>query len=227
MIKKLEWDSHFFGYSVGHLVISQSTQKQLPALLKDAIGFKLVYVFSDEKINPERDDLKLVDIKTRLGKKLNNKNHTVANVHEYTGGEDDQLKTLALQSGIYSRFKIDSNFVNNEFEQLYLKWISDSINKTIADKVIVYKEPENNCKGFVTLKFKENFSEIGLIAVDEGSRGKGIAKALLDYADNCAVEVGLNRIEVVTQFDNVPAMNLYENVGYEIMTIKYIYHLWN
>lgn len=227
MIKKLEWDSDFFGYSVGQLVISQSTQKQLPALLIEASDFKLVYVFSDERINPEREELKLVDIKTRLGKKLNKKNHTIANVHEYTGGEDDQLKKLALQSGIYSRFKMDSNFVNNEFEQLYLKWISDSINKTIADKVIVYKEPERNCKGFVTLKFQENFSEIGLIAVAEESRGKGIANALLDYVDNCAVEVGLKRIEVVTQFDNFPAMNLYEKAGYEIISKKYIYHLWN
>lgn len=227
MIKKLEWDSVFFGYPVGELIISHSTQRQIPALLKEASAFKLTYLITDKKIKPEIDKLKLVDIKTRLGKKLNNKNHTVANVQEYPGGEDEQLEKLALLSGIYSRFKMDSNFVNNEFEKLYLKWISDSINKTIADKVIVYKENGNPCKGFVTLKFKDNFCEIGLIAVDEEARGKGIAKSLLSYADNCAGEAGLRRIEVVTQFDNIPAMNLYEKAGYEIISKKYIYHLWD
>ena len=37
------------------------------------------------------------------------------------------LKSLALSSGQYSRFNIDKNFVNNEYEILYNRWIEKSV----------------------------------------------------------------------------------------------------
>jgi dTDP-4-amino-4,6-dideoxy-D-galactose acyltransferase len=196
--------------------------------LEEGKKYKLIYLISDERLNVQIKNLQLVDVKTRLRKKIRTKYLTLdENIAEYTGEQNDQLKKLALQSGIYSRFKIDQHFTNNEFEKLYLKWIEDSINKTIADKVIINKGSKNNCIGFVTLKFKENFSEIGLIAVDKGSRGEGVGKELLASADYYTRNNGLNKIEVVTQFENQPAMRLYERSGYKIISKKYIYHLWN
>jgi dTDP-4-amino-4,6-dideoxy-D-galactose acyltransferase len=228
MIEKLEWDSDFFGYPVGQIQIEKPDLENISNAIKNSIEFKLIYLISPQRIDFSVAGLKLVDIKTRLRKQIKSKpDYSFQKIHEYTGGEDDQLKNLALQSGIYSRFKRDSNFINGEFEKLYLKWISDSINKTIADKVIVYKEPGSCCNGFVTLKFKNNFSEIGLIAVDEKSRGKGAAKSLLAFTDHQTIKEGLNKIEVVTQFENLPARKLYEKAGYEIISKKYIYHLWN
>lgn len=226
MIEKLEWDSLFFGFPVGQLIVKKFTQNEILEFINQARNFKLVYIITNEEIKPEINKLKLVDIKTRLGKEVGNQNNEDEMVKEYKGGQDNQLKKLALQSGIYSRFNTDANFVNKEYEKLYLEWISGSIKKTIADKVLVYCDDGNLCKGFVTLKFKKKFSEIGLIAVDAESRGKGIAKALLSNVDYCTAKVGLHKIEVVTQFDNLPAMKLYEKAGYKILSKKYIYHLW-
>jgi len=102
----------------------------------------------------------------------------------------------------------------------------DSIYKVIADNVIVFKE-DGNYKGFISVKFREIFSEIGLIAVDEKSRGKGIGKGLLDYVNNLTLDKGLYEIQVTTQFENTTAMNLYAKAGYNIISKKYMYHLWN
>jgi dTDP-4-amino-4,6-dideoxy-D-galactose acyltransferase len=228
MIEKLEWDSEFFGYPVGQIQIEKPDRENISNAIKNSMEFKLVYLISPQRIDFAVTGLKLVDIKTRLGKQIKSKpNYSFQKIHEYTGVEDDQLKSLALQSGIYSRFKIDSNFINGEFEKLYLKWISDSINKTIADKIIVYEDGNKNYNGFITIIFKEQFSEIGLIAVDEKSRGNGIGKALLDYADHCTISRKFNKIEVVTQLENISAMKLYKKCGYKIISTKYIYHLWN
>ena len=228
MIKRLDWDSDFFGYAVGEIELKNSNQQYLIESLKEAEGFKLIYVISDEELNFNAKELELVDIKTRLRKtNIAEATSVCENVGEYRGGEDEQLQKLALQSGVFSRFKVDKHFNNGEFKKLYLKWIEDSINKSIADKVIIYEEHGQNCFGFVTLKFKNYFSEIGLIAVDENSRGKGIAKKLLNYADQSTLLHGLEQIEVVTQYKNVPAMKLYEKAGYQIVSKKYIYHLWN
>ena len=227
MIEKLVWDSDFFGYPVGRLEIGNSDQIQLIPFLEEGKKYKLIYLISEERLNVQIKNLQLVDVKTRLRKKIRTKFLTLdENIGEYTGEQDDQLKKLALQSGIYSRFRIDAHFTNNEFEKLYVKWIEDSIKKTIADKVIVYKD-DGKCNGFVTIKFKGDFTEIGLIAVDEQSRGNGIAKRLLNHAERIAVSNGFNKIEVVTQFENLPAMSLYKNAGYQIISKKFIYHLWH
>lgn len=228
MIEKLKWDSDFFGYPVGRIQLETAHYSHISDITKDTAGFRLVYLVCPKRIRTTIKGLKLVDIKTRFSKQINNEqSDSFGRIHEYSGGADDQLERLALQSGVFSRFKADANFVNNEFERLYLKWIKESINKTIADKVVVYKKDSNKCIGFITLKFNEDFSEIGLIAVDEGSRGKGIGKTLLSYAAYITQEMGLQKIEVVTQHENHPAVGLYKKCGYGIISKKYIYHLWN
>jgi len=227
MIKKLDWDTNFFGYAVGQTKINWDDEKSKNALFKEANKFKLVYLVSDKEMNPAVKGSELVDIKTKLRKEVSiDEDCSTLHLTEYDGGDHGQLKKLALQSGIYSRFKKDPNFTNNEFEKLYMKWIVDSIKKTVADNVIVYKENENDYRAFVTLKYKEDHAEIGLIAVDEQSRGKGVGFALLSYVNNLTKDMGLNKIEVTTQFENLPAMNLYQKAGYKIISKKFIDHLW-
>lgn len=227
MIKQLEWDTDFFGYKVGHAIIGSDDININDELLKEANNFKLVYLISDKEIKTEIEKLYLVDIKTTLVKEPLIKEKCIElKIVENTEGNEEQLKNLALQSGIYSRFKKDSNFKNNEFEKLYLKWITDSINKKIADTVLIYVE-NDVCKGFITLKYKENYAEIGLIAIEEHSRGKGIGLSLLCTVNNLTKDKGLTGIHVTTQFENIPAMKLYKKAGYKIVSKKYVYHLWN
>lgn len=228
MIKRLDWDSDFFGYEIGQTEINSFDQKCKSILLKETERFKLVYIISDNDIYPIIENAKLVDIKIQLIKEvLIEEDCKKFNLCEYKLEDNEQLKKLAFQSGIYSRFKRDINFTKNEYEKLYAKWIEDSINKLIADNIIVYKNNSKENKGFITIKHKIDFTEIGLIAVDELSRGKGIGVALLNYVNNLTKVAGLKKIVVTTQFENIPAMKLYERAGYKVISKKYIYHLWN
>ena len=228
MIKRLDWDSNFFGYEIGQVEINYFDQKSKSVLLNEADRFKLVYITSNKEMYPIIENAKLVDIKIQLTKEvLKEEDCKKVNLSEYNLEDNEQLKKLAFQSGIYSRFKRDINFTKNEYEKLYAKWIEDSINKLIADNIIVYKDNCNQYKGFITVKHKMDFAEIGLIAVDELSRGKGIGVALLNYVNNLTKVAGLKKIVVTTQFENIAAMKLYERAGYKVISKKYIYHLWN
>ncbi len=226
MIKKLQFDSDLFGYSVGTIDVSGVTDKEINAWLKNSGEFRLLYVTSDEEISSSLPGLVLVDIKTRLEKEPGEPINAVPEaIEEYDSKNDEQIRQLAFQSGLYSRFSQDPGFKNNEFEKLYAKWIAGSLDGSLADNVVVYKDG-NDYRGFVTIKHCSTFLEIGLIAVDEKSRGKGIGTALLNYVDYLATIGGINKIEVSTQFANQPAMNLYQKAGYIISSKKYIYHRW-
>jgi dTDP-4-amino-4,6-dideoxy-D-galactose acyltransferase len=137
----------------------------------------------------------------------------------------EKLKDLALQSGIFSRFKIDPNFRNNEFEKLYKEWIERSVKKELSDEVLVYYE-DNTEKGFVTVSIKNNVGTIGLIAVDENVRGKSIGKKLMSAALYYLSGENVEIAEVATQKANVNACRFYKAIGFEIKNIVNVYHLW-
>jgi len=227
MIKFLKWDSDFFGYKVGMVEVGVGISVNIDTLKKKAVGYKLIYIIADKEINMPTGEIKLVDIKTRLGKDvLVEENDAIRPLYNYNEKGYEPVKHLALQSGAYSRYKKDKNFINHEFENLYKKWIDDSVNKKIADEIIVSRSDTGQYDGLATLKYRDHLAEIGLIAVDEQSRGKKIGLSLLYYVNNLTLKKGLNRVEVVTQFENVAAMNLYQKAGYKVMSKKYIYHLW-
>lgn len=227
MINKLTWDSDFFGYNIGKFTV-ENTQFDEINFKEESKNFQLVYLFSNQEINVS-DDLKLVDIKTTFEKKINtnivdNKSITSfdSEIHYY-----EELKELVYLSGTFSRFKIDENFRNNEFEKLYKIWLDNSLDFSFAFQVLV-KIIDEKIAGFVTLKeYNNETSEIGLIAVSNDFQGKGIASELIKKVEYESFIKGYKFLRVPTQYENKPAVKLYLKNGFEIIEKTYIYHYWN
>lgn len=232
VVERLAWDSDFFGYEVGKIDLKKHISLDFQEFLDSASKFKLVYIFSKYSINYDlinRVDEKIIFEKT-IDFQIEENNNKGIEVQSFNENDHSllEIKKLALESGIYSRFYLDKNFKQNEFEKLYISWIEQSINKKIAFDVIVATDNNKTILGFITLNKKnENIAEIGLVAVSEASRGKGIAKKLLNYSFKKAKKLGFETIQVVTQNENIPAMKLYESVGFEIKEKTFVYHYWN
>jgi dTDP-4-amino-4,6-dideoxy-D-galactose acyltransferase len=234
---QLDWDSQFFGYKIAAI---RAHNLELNAL-NNAIGelaeqgYKLAYCFArpdDEISNSSMLSASglLVDKKITFFMRINEAdNFTIPpfdNIKSYKlNSASEKLKSLALQSGIYSRFRIDPNFHNAEYERLYLVWIEKSVQRKIADEVLVYFENEKEL-GLITLGIKEDTGSIGLLAVDEEERGKSIGRKLVQSALVYFRKKKANIVEVVTQNDNKGASGFYKSMGFEVKSIVNIYHLW-
>jgi dTDP-4-amino-4,6-dideoxy-D-galactose acyltransferase len=191
--------------------------------------FKLAYFFVEPTNTFLQNICKLnggilIDKKTTY--EINNFNDPgpVPLVESFDGSVNN-LIDLAFESGLYSRYKIDTNFKNGEFEKLYIEWITASVNKKIANEVLVYKD-SSELIGLVTLNVMEMLGQIGLIAVSKKHRGKGIGKKLIEASHHWYRTKGIFKAKVVTQGINIQACKLYEQSGYHISEIKYIYHFW-
>lgn len=224
----LPWDSDFFKFKVARIRehIDLTNNK---SVLKDLFenGINLAYYSSPDQL-PIFDNnfytILLVDKKVTYSKRVNNQQPGI-NIESYNKHyPEEKLVKLAISSGVYSRFNTDERIGRQNFETLYTQWISKSVSKEIADEVLVYKE-NNNLQGFVTIGKKDNKADIGIIAVDPSSRGKGIGKALMFAAENFYYNKS-DTIQVVTQGDNLPACKLYESCGYAVDKTEYFYHLW-
>jgi GNAT superfamily N-acetyltransferase len=235
MTRLLEWDSEFFGFKTGKLDALNLSKDELVTQLKKikSSGFRLIYLFAPH------DDSSLKKEILRVGGKLADEKVTFSMnisgfdplstgfIHSCKGVEmDNDLESLALESGIYSRFKTDNLIPENKFEDLYQTWMGNSLNGKFAKDVFTFEEDGKKI-GMVSIDIRNNEGWIGLIAVDQKFRGRSVGKFLIHAVIRFCQDNQLTILNVQTQLANKESCTFYEKVGFKIRNIEDIYHLWN
>jgi dTDP-4-amino-4,6-dideoxy-D-galactose acyltransferase len=235
MIKKLDWDSDFFGVGTGSIRLTDAAEagwQEVRAGMQQ-LNLGLLYVFDAEESNDAHGDsflassgAKLMDRKVVFAKQLLQAPLRDSSIREYTMfPPEEAMYSLALQSGIYSRFRLDDRFPEGSFERMYRLWIEKSITGEMADKVLVAVH-EEKIVGMITIKHSAEESSIGLVAVDKNMRGMQLGKKLMDAAGQEAFQRPGKRITVATQLDNEPACAFYRKQGYDVQSVTRIWHIF-
>lgn len=221
-IEYLDWDSEFFKLYIGKTILEDNSKLDFRNIKENIASsiYDLVYIFSKKRL----DVINPIDQKrTYIWQPsivLSPDNSIVNFV-----GSPNSLYELAYQAGHKSRFKLDSNISEFDFKRLYRLWIDNSLSGSFADYVKVYMANEMPI-GFITAKRYLDKISIGLVAVNNDTRGKGIGKKLMASI----MSIGANEnipIEVATQGENVGACRFYESLGFIVKEESYIYHFWN
>lgn len=126
---------------------------------------------------------------------------------------DDVKKIAALFDGYRIFYKQSSDIAGAE------KFISDRINKN--ESVIFLAEENNKAVGFTQLY--PIFSSVGMkrtwllndLFVAQDARGKGIADALLQTAQQFGAETNSRWLMLQTAVDNYAAQKVYERNGWK------------
>ncbi|MEE9355400.1 MAG: GNAT family N-acetyltransferase [Methylococcaceae bacterium] len=228
-----QWDSDFFGYPVGEAFIEAYSQLDYPkmrALFLEA-DYHLVYLFPAHSAIVEelgKNDIPVWDKKITYfkGRKDFYTGNDLYDIESYEmDTQYDRLLTLALASGAFSRFALDDNFERDIFYRLYKVWLDSSLSKAIANDVLVYKI-DNRIVGFITYKIISQVLQVGLLAVDQKCRGKGIGSALMQTIESIAQSKNLISVSVETQNANASACRFYEKNKYQVRHKQDICHLW-
>lgn len=234
----LSWDTEFFGIKVASITPNRLSPTRL-GLIVDSLrrqDVSLVYWPADPADDESQDAAKkfegfLADRKTTYSIDLNDSIQVLApafknDIEEYTGTiACPELINLAIDSGIYSRFRLDQHFPPGTYEELYKIWISRSVDKSVADAVFVARYKER-IVAMVTVYCKDQIGVIGLIAVDEAMRGKNMGRDLIATAHNWYLASGCTKGLVTTQGMNQAACKLYERCGYTVEQTHNYYHFW-
>lgn len=222
-MKRLDWDSDFFGFEVGEIINNN---------LSNANDFKLLILkqIDNQIIEIENFENTFAETKVIFSKKLESLSDKITiSDTDFEPLQADDLYDLAYESGKQSRFKLDENFGENfgenKFKNLYKKWIDNSLNKLFADKIFYIKH-ENCIAGFVSIKKHQNHATIGLIAVDGNQQGQGIGKKLLQKAEQFCIESNIFELQIPTQKTNIQACGFYTKNGYKIVEKTIIKHYW-
>lgn len=233
-ISPCPWDTDFFGYNVGEYRVGSTRNLPNPKAIVElarSSDFRLVYLKSPVELDWSQvssdQNAYLIDKKVTFSRTTeSSKQHSEIFLFE-DSVPDERMISIALQTGEYSRFGRDREFHNNEFEKLYTEWINKSVSKKIAHAVWISQGNGTQTTGLITLALKGDSSEIGLLGVDKHFRGQKLGKKLVETAISYSHSTGFNQITVATQLENEPACAFYTTLGFKVLTIEYIYHIWN
>jgi dTDP-4-amino-4,6-dideoxy-D-galactose acyltransferase len=233
----LDWDTKFFGFKVVRLMMNRPSKEEFYNCLSKAKSENVALIYG--VANP--DDQQVKSLMKREGALLADEKYTFRYVCEKENSEEhiqsdfiysaqpkdwsEELKALALQAGVYSRFKIDPKFRVEQFKALYTQWLEKSLSRTICNEVFVYRENQSNL-GLVTLKLDHEQASIGLIAVAEQAARKAIGTKLLGKTKEFCAKNQVKHLFVATQKANVVACNFYQKNGFALSQSQLIYHVW-
>ena len=126
---------------------------------------------------------------------------------------------IARRSHRDSRFYHDPAFDRVRCDELYATWIRRSC-QGWADTVLVATD-HGQPAGYLTRKG----NSIGLVAVADRARGRGLGTQLVQAAQRYFYSSGAAYAEVVTQGRNQAARELYLRCGFRVVNAQHWYHL--
>jgi dTDP-4-amino-4,6-dideoxy-D-galactose acyltransferase len=233
LYRLLEWDTQTFGFKTARIIPERLDPEALQHTLQtlNNLGVVLAYwmvpsVETASSALAVANSGALVDQKVTYVGVIADLAREAPRVAEYEGPPDaPDLLALAIESGRYSRFRVDPRFPRQAFERLYHQWIINSVQHTIADATLVIRSGEQ-ITGLVTVGEKVGRVDIGLIAVSAEARGQGLATQLVHAANAWGRDLGYTVGQVVTQGANQPACRLYERCGYSQEKSEDVFHFW-
>jgi dTDP-4-amino-4,6-dideoxy-D-galactose acyltransferase len=229
----LDWDSGFWGITVGR-VCGQTLTAQCWADVDAwararhvACLYFLARSNDPATIAVAQDNgFRLVDVRVELAQAST---EVAAGLHvrPYQRSDLGSLRTIARTNHEITRFYADPHFDRDRCSEFYDTWIVRSCEEGFADAVLV-AELDGDPEGYVTCHFDQRSlrASIGLIAVSEASRGRGLGRDLVTQALAWCHERGATEVSIVTQGANVPAQRLFQRCGFRTQSIGLWFHRW-
>ncbi len=228
-VRKLPWDSDFFGYRIGQAEVQDAAGAQAALRTAKDMDLQCLYLFSEKPLEPAPGFL--AEIRHCYAKAVPPGHTSCQNPPEIHLGlvEDRDLpiiKRIAQGFVLHSRFNRDKKFADKcpRYYEIYVQ--KEFENRLSKDHCFWVVRQQDRAIGFVTWSRESDCGRIVLIAVDQDAQRMGVATALLHMAEDWSIQEGARSLTVRTQQGNAASCRLYEKFGFELAKRQWIYHCW-
>lgn len=238
VVKKLEWDSQFFGFPVAYVSCRN---------LSDSILFRINQFVKTHGINlaeylcnchdnrsvtiAEKAGFHFTDIRITFERKLGFQDNLTLPDNLTFGLADTShvsyLKEMSRQLYKDSRYYFDGNFQREKIDEFFAGWVEKAVLGTFDHECYCFFVEEEPI-GYCTIRYNKKTScSIGLFGLASNYQGKGLGKLLLLHVFDEMTKKGLQRVQVVTQGRNYLAQRLYQQAGFLTKSTELWYHKWS
>lgn len=240
LVRRLAWDSDFFGFNVAYLSCRHLTPsiERLVSKYCSGTGVRVLEYLanchdSESVRQAEINGYRFTDIRMTFEKHLNGEPGAAPKLERpglsYGLAEERHIESLRdLSRGIYrdSRYYFDKQFPEAKVTEFYQGWVEKAVKGTFDHEChCIFQEDQPIA--FCTIRYvtKSNIS-IGLFGVRSDQKGGGIASHLLDRVFEATAARGARLATVVTQGRNYAAQRVYQKAGFRTRNVELWYHKW-
>jgi GNAT superfamily N-acetyltransferase len=214
----LPWDTEFFGIRIARAEAGDSLDPTAAAA-RDA-GIECLYLTVREARPGALDaairaGALLTDLRLELERDAPPP-EAVEGVRVAAEADTGEVERLAAELSAYSRFNADPRFPAGRIAEMYRLWA----HRCLAEGTVVL--PAEGAGGMVGTRPGDPAS-VDLVYVAPGAAGGGLGRRLVEAA---LAEVGGARATVATSAANIPAVRLYESLGFRAARLSAVLHLW-
>lgn len=232
----LNWDSAFFAKRIARVGVEIADEEQMDEILAWCTSQQvdcLYYLCRADHPGAiraaENGGFRLVDIRAELNVPLTPSTPAAPrDGHRIRPSTPDDLEAVTALAGKAfqnTRFSNDPEFGPGAAARLYTQWIKQNCESQTT--TVLVSVNENRVNGFISLvPTGDDDASIGLIAVDDKMRGRGVGRALVEASKDHCRQAGIRELSVVTQASNTAALRLYEECGFRLSSVKLWYHKW-
>jgi len=232
-ITKLEFDSELSGHVIGKCIFNEPLNKAGDDLIMKFKEYDLVYLLAkfDQDVTCFLGNFNsiLADIKITLSGNIQELkfNRPKLSKEDFSSDKDaDRLIQLGLDLYKESRFFFDLN-THELGKNIYQAWIENSINRSIAEEILVHRDENDRVIGLVTVKFDGGFAEPVLVKIDETLTRKGYGRILMNKFFSFISERNPDiKIRIHTQLRNLTAILFYQSFGLKVSDYDFVYHVY-
>jgi dTDP-4-amino-4,6-dideoxy-D-galactose acyltransferase len=230
IIKRLPWDSDFFGFPVARLrpccVDTAVLNKALAWC--DENGIRCLYYLAASDDPPslaaaQAVGMQFVDVRLTLEQSLTNRQTwrpDPAVIRQAVPSDQAGLMALAPFLARVSRFGTDPQFGFEKAVRLYEEWLAKDTAVTFVAEI------KTGIGGCITCNKAENAGTISLLVTHPDAQGQGLGQALCAAGLNWMVSQGCTAARVVTQGHNIASQRVYQRSGFLTQSVEIWFHKW-
>lgn len=235
--KILDWDSHFFGFTIGKVIADKLTVEsagQIDAWAQ-AANVKCLYFLAsladyETAHVAAHYGYTLVDVRVK-------KTYNVltapagfpATPHEIRAVRSEdmpQLNDLVSSISWDTRFAFDPQFPRDKVQQLYVLFLERCISANSALVLVFEQDGEITGVSAGAFSAEKKAGSLELTAVSEKHTGKEYGASLTRAVMKKLAETGASHITMVTQTRNCASLALHEKCGFITASVDAWYHKW-
>ena len=231
-IQRIEWDSAFFGKNIARVdvtgpipdaaTLAKYCHKEQIDLIQACVSATdKNAILTLENLGFDFVDLRLVmscDLKATPPFEKNN------SIRLSTEADMPQLLAISHHSfTAVSRYNWNNFFRTAQIDAFYDLWLENGV-KGKHDDFCLHYQQDDKILGFTTIKIRNHDAYIGIIAVANEYRGKGVGDALVRNVFAYAAQHHLKSVSSATQGKNMATQKLYSKHGMKVTTMESWYY---
>jgi len=148
-----------------------------------------------------------------------------ASTREAIPGDESRVREIAGSAFRCSRFHLDP-FISNTLANIIKADWAGNFFKGLRGNAMLIAEVDGMVAGFCQLIIRDSKAVIDLIAVAPSFSRRGLARNLIASITACAARKSLpvQSLVVGTQAANTPSVNLYESLGFRLVSSTLVLH---